>query len=150
MAEKRFNPEKGERREQLEFALRERLADARALHDSGRAVASIMMGVYCLEIALKVQICRRLDLDALPRPFQTHDLEDLLVLSGLSRVMKQPGSEHIDLRFRQILGDYGNLDKLRYGQGAEYDQNQSGELLERLGDPNPEVEGLLGWLSRQT
>ena len=50
---------------------------------SRRFASAIAMGVYSLEIHLKVRICKRLNLEALPKPFEIHDLEGLLVLSGL-------------------------------------------------------------------
>jgi hypothetical protein len=66
----------------LEAAATDRLLDAEALFAAGRFASAVAMGVYALEIQLKVLICRRLNLTALPRAFEIHDIESLLVLSG--------------------------------------------------------------------
>jgi hypothetical protein len=61
----------------LQIAAQDRLFDAEALFSAGRFASTIAMGVYSLEIHLKVLICKRLNLSALPKPFETHDLEGL-------------------------------------------------------------------------
>jgi hypothetical protein len=137
----------GERRDDLISAAAERLIDARVLHDHGRFVAAIMMCVYCLEIALKVQICKRLDLEALPRAFQFHDVQGLLVSGGLSRAIEQ--APNILNRLDKIQGEYGDLSRLRYGHDPKYDQSKSEELLDWLTDPDPSL-GVLAWLSGQS
>ena len=47
--------------------------------------SAIAMGIYSLEIHLKVRICQKLNLQHCRRPFEIHDLEGLLVIAGFSR-----------------------------------------------------------------
>ena len=70
---------------ELDLAWPDRLADAEVLLAGGRHGLAIATGLYALEVRLKVLIGRRLDLDKLPRAFETHDLVSLLLLAGLSR-----------------------------------------------------------------
>lgn len=53
----------------LQRAADDRLQDTDALFAAGRFATAIAMGVYSLEIHLKVRICQRLNLIALPRLF---------------------------------------------------------------------------------
>ncbi len=67
----------------LQAAAADRLQDAELLFASGRFASAIAMGLYCLEIQLKVRICARLNLNALPRVFEIHDLDGFFVMCGL-------------------------------------------------------------------
>jgi hypothetical protein len=58
----------------LQVAAADRLLDAEALLAAGRYAAAIAIGVYSLEIYLKVRICQTLNLPALPKLFEIHDL----------------------------------------------------------------------------
>ena len=60
-----------------------RLSDFRALWKTGRYHAAIYMSGYALEACLKCAICKNLKLDQLPKVFEYHDLESLLLFSGL-------------------------------------------------------------------
>ncbi|HMB03661.1 MAG TPA: hypothetical protein VKP69_07955, partial [Isosphaeraceae bacterium] len=73
----------GARRVELQQASVDRQLDARALLAATRYASAIAMGLYALEIRLKVKICFRLDLDALPTAFEVHDFQGLLILTGL-------------------------------------------------------------------
>ncbi|HWE38696.1 MAG TPA: hypothetical protein VG406_19265, partial [Isosphaeraceae bacterium] len=68
----------------LEMAVGERLDDANALFSAGRYASAIAMAFYALEIQLKVVICRRMELKTLPKAFEIHDPEALMILTGLS------------------------------------------------------------------
>jgi hypothetical protein len=67
----------------LQQAAADRLQDADALFAAGRYASAIAMGVYSLEIHLKVRVCQRINLSALPKMFEIRDLEGLLVVTGL-------------------------------------------------------------------
>lgn len=67
----------------LQAAGADRLLDAESLFSGGRFALAIAIGTYSLEIHLKVLICNRLNLGALPKAFEIHELDGLLVLSGL-------------------------------------------------------------------
>jgi hypothetical protein len=86
----------GARSGDLQVAAADRLLDAEARFAAGRFASAVAMGVYALEIQLKVLICKRLNLAALPKAFEIHELESLLVLSGLQAVRD---SAHKDVTF---------------------------------------------------
>jgi hypothetical protein len=85
MAGKQEFTKPGATRSDLEVAWQDRLADAQALFDAGRHAWAIATALYALEIRLKVLICKRLDVPDLPKAFETHDLDSLLLLAGLSK-----------------------------------------------------------------
>jgi len=71
-----------------------RIQEATLLHNNGFYDASIYLAGYSIELILKAKICQILDIPdffhqnsginrGLSRGFKTHDLEDLIVLSGL-------------------------------------------------------------------
>ncbi len=131
----------------LEEAATARLEDARALEGSRYATA-IAMGLYALEISLKVAICRRLDVDALPVTFQIHDFQGLLIFSGLSRRIEDPENVGIKRNWDFIVGKYNNhhTDSLRYSPGTQYLPKDARKVLDCLEDPS---DGILTWLSAQ-
>jgi hypothetical protein len=129
----------------LDRAALDRLADADAMFLSGRPAAAISMGVYGLEISLKARICRKLDLARLPRPFEIHDLEGLLTLSGLAARMKTAPSG-VQLNWDVILLLASKINELRYSPDSNWTQRQAQDFLERLRNP---PEGVLTWLTTQ-
>jgi len=133
----------------LEQASNDRLEDARILHNAGRYPSAIAFGLYSLEIAIKVVVCRRLDLINLPRVFETHDLEDLMLHSGLSEKIKRVK------RPRALFKNWNDLvqltkpepvDKYRYNNDPAWDKQRSERVLHQLSDP---PHGLLLWLKKQ-
>jgi HEPN domain-containing protein len=78
-------------RSQLRSLALLRRQEAQALFDAGLYDGAHYLAGYVLEFALKARICRVLDLDEYPdsgdlrRSYATHDLAQLLKLSGLSR-----------------------------------------------------------------
>lgn len=134
----------------LEEAAKARLDDADALLHAGRYASCIVMCLYALEISLKVTICRRLDLDYLPQPFEIHDSEELLILSGLSnklRALADPNG--VKPNWDSITSDFGSskhVNEPRYRPGAAITEEQARGFLERLRDP---TDGLLEWLHTQ-
>lgn len=132
---------------ELDKAAVERLADAELLLAADRYSSAVMMGLYALEIRLKVLICRRLDLDQLPRAFEIHDLESLLVLAGLSRKIrsiKRPRGVHKN--WLELLRASEELNEFRYAAKPGWDKTWASQVLSQLRDqPN----GVLPWLSKQ-
>src|SRR5262249_14357700 len=55
----------------LEVAWQDRLADAEALFAAGRNAGAIADAIYALEIRLKVAICKRLDVEQLPKTLRS-------------------------------------------------------------------------------
>ena len=136
----------GATRIDLRKAADERLIDSEVLFQGGRYSAAVAMAVYSLEICLKVEICRRLDLESLPRLFEIHDLDGLLLLSGLRKKL------HTDLRYRDvkvsweiITRDIPGVDRLRYGSNPVWDETWATERLACLrGKP----DGVIPWLRK--
>ncbi|HEX8199069.1 MAG TPA: hypothetical protein VF590_01175 [Isosphaeraceae bacterium] len=137
----------------LDAASRDRLADAKVLAAAGRPASAIAAGLYALEIRLKVLVCKRLDLPALRTAFQIHDLEGLLVLSGLERRIEDPSVSHVKVNWDAILTLAASLNELRYSPagsprlpiGARRPRDAV-TFLAWLEDPQ---DGALSWISSQ-
>ena len=129
----------------LEATAVERLLDAEVLLASGRYPSAILMGLYSLEIHLKVRICRKLNLPALPRAFEIHEFDALLVLTGLQvslhaapRVVQRNWEDLTDLALK--------LNELRYLSPTNWSQADAQTFLQKLRDP---PDGVLPWLLAQ-
>jgi hypothetical protein len=129
----------------LQAAASDRLLDAEALYAAGRYASSIAMGIYSLEIALKVRICQRLGLTALPKPFEIHDLDGLLILSGLSAA-KDAASAVVQSNWDFVTDPALDINDLRYLASGGWTQAQAQDFLRQLRDP---PDGILPWLAAQ-
>ena len=131
----------------LERASKARLEDAETLFASGRYSSSITMGIYALEIRLKVVICRRLDLQELPKFFQTHNLEELLIASGLSqKILHVKKPRNVSKNWDALVIRFSQLNDLRYKDDPKFDKIDAEALLAQLrGNPG----GVLQWLEKQ-
>ena len=129
----------------LQVAAADRLLDAEALFAAGRFASAVAMGVYALEIQLKVLICKRLNLSALPKAFEIHELESLLVLSGLQAVRD---SAHTDVTFNweRIVSRSLQINELRYSASTNWSQTDAVDFFQQLRDP---PHGVLPWLQSQ-
>lgn len=147
MAIERSFAKLGVRVHELERAARDRLEEAELLFAAERYSSAVMMGLYGLEIQLKVLICRRLDLDQLPRAFETHDLEGLLVLAGLSRKIKSiKRPRGVEKNWSELLVVSEAINDFRYTTNPGWDRAWADKILRQLRDhPN----GVLPWLSKQ-
>jgi len=130
----------------LDQASLDRMEDARVLLTGNRPAASIASGLYALEILLKVLICKRLDLLALPQAFEIHDLESLLVLTGLSRRLDDPSIAGVNQNWAGIVNLAERLNDLRYFPDKNWNIIQATQFLNWLEDPN---DGVLTWLLNQ-
>jgi hypothetical protein len=130
----------------LDVAWRDRLEDALALLNAGRHASAILMGLYALEINLKTRICRRLDLQHLPRAFEVHDLEGLLLLSGLSQRMGSKRAQKTLSQWNSVVKTSGRLNELRYGPASQWTAIDAQTFFAQL---NQTPDGVLPWLQRQ-
>ncbi len=130
----------------LQLAAEDRLADAKALNAANRPATAIATAIYAIEIQLKVLICHRLDLPALPKAFEIHDIDALLVLSGLSQRLYDPSAARVKVNWEEIRGLAANLNNLRYAPDRRWTPQQAATFLFRLEDPS---DGVLSWLLRQ-
>jgi hypothetical protein len=105
------------------------------------------MGLYALEISLKARICQRLDLTNLPRPFEIHELDELLILTGLSRRLDDPAAIHVKNNWAAIVtGPAQHVNALRYSPSTHVTQAPAQLFLQQLRDP---PDGVLVWLAHQ-
>jgi len=135
----------GARLADLQVAAVDRLQDAELLFAQGRFASSIAMGVYSLEIHLKVRICLKLNLGALPKPFEIHDLEGLLVLCGL-RAAYDTAPAAVQRNWDDVARQAIEINDLRYLPNGNWTQAQTVTFLQQLRDP---PDGVLPWLSAQ-
>lgn len=131
----------------LHQAAHDRLEDAEVLFDGRRFGSAIAMGLYALEIALKSAICRRLDLDYLPDQFFIHDLDKLLIFSGLSnKIARIKRPRNIKKNWEELVPHARRIDLFRYSSDPSWDETLARKVLHQLRDqPN----GVLPWLAKQ-
>lgn len=125
----------------------DRLEDAEALLKSGRYASAIAFGIYALEIELKVVICRRLEPTELPKVFETHDLDTLMMHLGLSvkvRRVKRP--RFIAKNWDELIEIGKGVDQFRYKNNPAWDERLGKRVLQLLRD---EPNGVLPWLQKQ-
>lgn len=134
----------------LEAASRCRLSDAKTLATAGNTASAIAAGLYALEICLKARICKRLDLPSLPNAFEIHELDSLLVLSGLSQAIEETAWKQVRLHWGEILVLAASVNELRYlPEGSPRlpanarTSADAWTFLERLEHPQ---DGVLTWL----
>jgi hypothetical protein len=130
----------------LDQASLDRLEDSRVLIAAGRPASAIASGLYALEIRLKVLICHRLNLPRLPRAFEIHDLEALLLLSGLRAKLDDPSSVDVKLNWGEVVSASGRLNELRYSPDRVWTTSQAVTFLGWLEDPD---NGVIPWLLNQ-
>jgi hypothetical protein len=136
----------GVSRADLDAAWPDRLADAEAMLAAGRNASAIANALYALEIRLKVLVCKRLDLESLPRAFEIHDLDGLLLLAGLSRRILRKSATGVKKNWDEVLSQAQELNDLRYKADANWSHAQADALLQRIKDP---PHGVFPWLSKQ-
>ncbi len=136
----------GSRLVDLEAARIDRIEDSEQLRAAGRHSSAIMMGIYALEIALKVRICSRIGLQQLPRPFEIHDLEGLLIVSGLSSAMNKRNARTIKTHWGSICLLATRAVELRYLPDSSKTRAESEDFFHRLLDP---ATGVMPWILAQ-
>ncbi len=136
----------GEKLLDLDMAWQDRLADAASLLTTGRPAWAMATALYALEIRLKVLICKRLDLEALPKAFETHDLPGLLLLAGLSRRLQRRSARKVKKNWDRIMLRAEEVNDLRYKPARNWSQPDAVMLFSQLQDI---PDGVLPWLSKQ-
>jgi hypothetical protein len=130
----------------LDAAWQDRLTEAEGLLAAGRNAWAIATGLYALETRLKVMVCKKLDLEGLPKAFETHDLDGLLLLAGLSRRIQRRSAAPVKRSWEEIRSLLRRLNELRYGPDARWSRPQATTFFSQFRDaPN----GVLPWLARQ-
>jgi hypothetical protein len=131
-----------------------RLSESEVLKNGGLWAASIYLGGYAVECYLKVAICETLDLDGLPKPFETHELEPLLMYSGLQRRLKSEAEVHDS--FGKIASTWPDWqagtarpsagELVRYVLPSLVQEHDAESFDEWLNDPE---KGVIPWLKKQ-
>ncbi len=124
----------------LREAYLERKSEYDALRAAGRWSGTVLHGGTLLELALKVVMCKHLDITNLPTIFQVHDLNLLLCCSGQwSRFA--PGTV-LEKNYSLILDDWSM--SIRY-EGPIKSQQDSNRFDQALFDP---ANGVITYLSQ--
>lgn len=131
----------------LDAAWRDRLDDAEALEAAGRYAAAIAARLYALEIYLKYRICRHLNLSNPPRMLEIHQLDALMLYTGLKRRLEDlSGAGDLAQNWAKILTLSRDLNDLRYHPTAKWSRRDAEEFSRWLLD---ESTGVLTWLRNQ-
>jgi hypothetical protein len=111
----------GARRAELEQASVDRPLDDQAFFAASRCASAMATWLYSLEIRLKVKICFRMDLDALPTAFETHDFQGLLILTGPSKRLEAPHFRHEKAKW-DFVSSYKShhINELRYSPTSHW------------------------------
>lgn len=118
---------------------RARRKEAGLLFDAGQYATAMYLAGYSVECLLKAAICRALDWDWLLGTFKTHDLEGLLLYSGLDRKLR--ADPQVLRSFSRLKSQWpGNL---RYQQPASIDRLRADQFLKSVSDPKI---GVATWL----
>ena len=129
----------------LEAAWREREREAAALA-AGYPATSLTLRLYALEIRIKTMICRRLAINYLPKHCKTHELEELMIFTGLIAELDDPANAGIRQNW-DVLVHFAKtrLNNVRYLPGNALTAADLTRLLNALDDPS---DGVWPWLSR--
>jgi len=131
------------RRDDLREIAESRLAEADVLAQRGYSAACVYLAGYAVECYLKYAICRRLDWDALLGAFKVHDLEGLLLYSGLDKELRSDAN--VSANFRRVcsLWSMDAADSVRYRRPSEFTVDGARKFLSYLRDPE---NGVVVWL----
>ncbi|HNT26616.1 MAG TPA: HEPN domain-containing protein [bacterium] len=128
-----------------------RLREAQALFDKKLYDGCEYLAGYVIELALKARICKTLNTNDYPdtgersRVFKTHNLDDLLFLSGLQRRFDE------DKRTNPALFTNWSLitpwsEQYRYNPVGSSNKVHAKQVLEALKDQN---NGVFSWIKKR-
>ncbi|MCK4659683.1 MAG: HEPN domain-containing protein [Phycisphaerae bacterium] len=133
-----------------------RLKEANALLQAGHYAGAIYLAGYAVECYLKVAICAALDWDELHGTFKSHDLDVLLLHSGLKKEMEAPEAAQVKRSFRKITevwileGKDGGRDSgknIRYQHPSGLSEDDARSFLKWVNDPSV---GVVPWVKGRT
>ena len=122
-----------------------RLREAMHLRSGGYYSGAVYLAGYAVECLLKAAICRVLGWEQLRSTFAVHDLEGLLLHSGLQRRIEEPDNETVFRNFKRISEVWivVGTQSIRYTDPASITQRGAREFLDQIMDP---TTGVATWL----
>jgi hypothetical protein len=129
----------------LDAAWRERETEALSLAAHFPA-ASLALRIYSLEIRIKTIICRTLSIVYLPKHCKTHELDELIIFTGLFAELNDPSNAGIRQNW-DILVDFAKdrWSKIRYRPASSLLPTELAKCINALDDPR---DGVWTWLSK--
>jgi len=134
-------------RKELKELARLRLKEAEALFDAGLYDGAVYLCGYVIEFALKARICKLLEIDKYPDSgklksvYAVHDLDQLLLLSGLKSRLKPTDA-----------GLYTNRSaatpwtpEMRYRPEGSVSKQQAEKIFEAISNKS---DGVLKWIMK--
>jgi HEPN domain-containing protein len=133
------------RRDDLREIADSRLKEAELLGSQGYHGACVYLAGYSVECYLKYAICRQLDLDELLALFSVHDLEGLLLCSGLDKQFRS--NANVEENFRRVCSVWSmeGTRSVRYRRPSEFTPEEAKEFLSYINDP---AHGVVVWLKK--
>ncbi|MBX6311558.1 MAG: hypothetical protein IRY99_01340 [Isosphaeraceae bacterium] len=105
-------------------AYQDRLEEANKLFGLDYYGAAMAQAFYALEIYLKVRICKHLDLSDLPTACQIHDLNELIVLSGLKTRLDNLGTHPVKINWDALAAEQkDHINDFRYHPNSNRSQS---------------------------
>jgi len=134
-------------RETLKQVADARLAEANALIESGHYAGAIYLAGYAAECYLKLAACVTLNWDHLYGAFRDHDLEALLLYSGLDKELRS--DQEIYQSFVKIMNTWpirkgpDKPEHVRYSGPGDFDEEEATAFLSCVSDMKA---GVVPWL----
>ena len=130
-----------------------RLIEAESLLHQNHYDGSCYLAGYCLELALKAVICRRMEKDDFfdilksesVRSFKIHNLTELVILAGLQKRYEDLKAINPDFEYNWVV----IRDKIRWSEQLRYQtgftKSDAESMLNAINDPQ---NGILKWLKK--
>ena len=124
-----------------------RLREATTLLEAGHYAAAIYLAGFAVECYLKTAICVALHWDDLRATFKTHDLECLMLHSGLDPELR--ANPRLSESFSKIVETWSlqSRNTIRYRCPSDFNEEAARSFLEQVSDP---VTGVVPWLRKAT
>lgn len=125
-----------------------RLREAECLRESHLYAGAIYLAGYAVECLLKAAICKALGWGELRSTFAVHDLEGLLLHSGLQQKIEEPTNASVLRNFKGIKEVWIVVGKqsIRYADPVSFTESGAGDFLAQIQDP---ATGVATWLRAQ-
>ncbi len=133
-------------RKTLEKLAKQRLREAHALFESEQYAGSVYLAGYAVECYLKAAICKALDWEEFRATFAVHDLEGLLLHSGLGRKIESNVKVRDSFtRVKEVWIVHGKQ-SIRYKDPDLFTRKGAEDFLELIAD---EKRGVVPWVKEQ-